>query len=182
MTIDSVITEYLSVLDGITAVFLDSRNGFELLQAHIETQAGSKSWDEPIYFGDGPPATCENVAHATTIGDRIGRNACDGENCTFVSNMAVVSIYGYWEDHFRAEIAKALGKEKNQVASDIFGDIRRLRQSIVHHRGIALKDVESCKVLQWFSENDQIFLSETMYIQMLAEIHEYLRGLKAHAL
>ena len=174
MTIHDLIAEFETVLDGITAVFLDSRDGFELLQRHIEESAENKSWDTPIYFGDGPSETVENIAHVTTIGNRIGRNASDGDNCVFVSNMTIVAIYGYWEDHYRSRIAEALSRKKYEITSDIFGDIRWLRDSIVHRRSYASKDVERCRVLKWFSEGQEIFLNERMFLQMNQEIRHYL--------
>ena len=63
--------------------------------------------------------------------------------------MSLISIYQYWEDYFRSKIANYLYlKDKSDLKSPIMGDVRRLRVSIIHHKGIALKDVERCEILK----------------------------------
>jgi hypothetical protein len=48
----------------------------------------------------------------------------------------IVFIYTYWEDEVRPQIAKIRGVQKNEVRIDAFGDLRILRQSIVHRGGV----------------------------------------------
>lgn len=52
----------------------------------------------------------------------------------------VVTVYTAWEEDFRGRVAAARGASKNDVASEFFGDLRRLRHDIVHHRGVASAD------------------------------------------
>lgn len=89
--------------------------------------------------------------------------------------MALVMIYSYW-DHFRAQIETARGLTKDALKSDVMGDIRRLRQSIIHHRGIA---TDNCKVLTWFTKGDEIFLNEQMFLQMISYVRAYLDELRS---
>ena len=88
-------------------------------------------------------------------------------------------IYSYWEDHFRAQIANAKGVTKDVLKSDVMGDIRWLRQSIVHHRGIATDEVGNCKVLTWFAKGDEIFLNEQKFLQMISHARAYLDELRS---
>jgi Trypsin-like peptidase domain len=132
----------------------------------------------------GPPpfiqtGAANHVAHTTTIAERIGRNADCGENATFVGNMALVMIYSYWEDHYREQIATARRVTKDDLKSDVMGDMRWLRQSIIHHRGIATNDVGNCKVLLWFAKGEEIFLSEQMFLQMISYVRAYLDELRS---
>ena len=153
-----------------------------MLQMKIDVESKNRNWDEPIYFGDGPPNDVENVACATTIGERIGRNACDGDNCTFVSTMALVSIYSYWEDGFRQKIAEALQMKKCDLKSDIFGEVGALRNAILHNRGRATRKVANARILAWFEEGDEIFLSQAMYFKLNAEVREYIKSISEIAL
>lgn len=173
------IDEFEKVLNSITGLFVDSQDAYALLQAKVELEAEGKDWDSPIYYGDGPLGAAHQVAHTTTIGERISRNADCGENATFVGNMALVMIYSYWEDHFRAHIATARGLTKDALKPDVMGDIRRLRQSIIHHRGIATDEIDSCKVLTWFTKGDEIFLNEQMFLQMISHVRAYLDELRS---
>jgi hypothetical protein len=173
------IDEFEEVLNSITGLFVDSHDAYALLQAKVELEAEGKDWDSPIYYGDGPVGAANHVAHTTTIAERISRNADGAENATFVGNMALVMIYSYWEDHFRAQIATAKGVTKDALKSDVMGDIRWLRQSIIHHRGIATGEIGNCKVLTWFAKGDAIFLNEQMFLQMISYVRAYLDQLRS---
>ena len=174
------ITEFEAVLNSITGLFVDSQDAFALLQAKVESEAEGKDWDSPIYYGDGPVGAAKDVPHTTTIADRIARNADCGENATFVGNMALVTIDSYWEDCYRAQIAHARAVTKKEIKSDVMGDIRKLRNSILHNRGIATKEVAACKVLKWFNERDDIFLSEQMFLQMISHVRADLHQLRSN--
>lgn len=62
--------------------------------------------------------------------------------------MSLISIYQYWEYYYRGKIAQQKVISKNDLRSDIMGYIRIIRISIVHHKGIVLKDAEKCKILK----------------------------------
>ena len=174
------IDEFESLLNSVTGLFVDSHDAYALLQNKVELEAEGKDWDSPIYYGNGPPGAANHVAHTTTIAERISRNAYGAENATFVGNMALVMIYSYWEDHYRTQIATALGLVKgDDLKSDVMGDIRRLRQSIVHHRGIATDEIACCKVLTWFAPGDHIFLNEEMFLQLISYVRAYLAELRS---
>ena len=84
-------------------------------------------------------------------------------------------IYNYWEDHYRQQIAEALGHDsKNDLKAPIFGDLRHLRNSILHHRGIALAELEGCELLRWFHEGDPIVITEQMFDEMVTHLRSYL--------
>ena len=174
------IAEFEKILNSITGLFVDSQDAYALLQAKVESEAKGKNWGSPIYYGDGPPGAANYVAHTTTIAERIGRNADCGENATFVGNMALVAIYSYWEDHYREKIADVRGIKKEEIKSDVMGDIRQLRRSIVHNRGIATKEVEDCKVLKWFSEGEDVFLNQQMFLQMISHVRADLHELRSN--
>jgi hypothetical protein len=174
------IAEFEVVLNSIAGLFVDSQDAFALLQAKVESEAEGKDWDSPIYYGDGPMGAAKYVPHTTTIADRIARNADCGENATFVGNIALVTIYSYGEDHYRAQIAHARAVTKDEIKSDVMGDIRQLRHSILHNRGLATKEVAACKVLKWFSEGDEIFLSQQMFLQMISYIRADLYQLRSN--
>jgi hypothetical protein len=72
--------------------------------------------------------------------------------------MCLVMMYQYWEDKYRDEIATSKGITKDELSSDLFGDIRHLRNSIIHNNGRAISEVSRCKVLKWFKEDDEVVI------------------------
>jgi hypothetical protein len=92
--------------------------------------------------------------------------------------MSLILIYQYWEDQFRPKIANELGINKKDLIEPIMGDLRRLRRSIIHHGGIALKDIEKCEILTWFKEGDVIFIDELKFKEIIKNIKLMIQNLK----
>lgn len=106
------------------------------------------------------------------------RNSEGGLNMQFLGNMALVSLYQYWEDYHRGQIAIELGISKNQLQAPIFGDLRLLRHSIPHHEGTALKKVERCQLVRWYEEDDEIFIDQAKFKELLVHVRDMLNLLR----
>ncbi|HEY9295501.1 MAG TPA: hypothetical protein VIQ31_03850, partial [Phormidium sp.] len=78
-----------------------------------------------------------------------------------------ISIYSYWEDYYRNKIAELLSKKKNDLKEPIMGDLRLVRNSIIHHRAIALPEIEDCTLLRWYKERDKIFISKEQFEEII---------------
>ena len=105
-------------------------------------------------------------------GDVKERNKDGGRNYYLLGANCVVSLYSYWEEYLRVEVGIAMGvlpKESSNteetrrvlnehVVSDIWGDIRLLRNSIVHKDSIANSDMSRCKIIRCFSPGQPIEL------------------------
>jgi len=92
--------------------------------------------------------------------------------------MLVALLYGAWEDKYRERVALSLGhSEKNALGSDVFQDICKLRQAIIHNQGKATEDVEHAKIIAWFRHGDEIYISRERAGQLLDEIDYYLTQL-----
>ena len=179
------IKEYRDIVDAIWGTYLDSTLGFSKVKSMIEEiQAMSNEdieyLDRNISFtyGKGDPNSPDAIPlHTCTQGKIKQRNGENGDNFKFIGNMSLISIYQYWEDCYRGKIAEEKGVCKNDIKSDIMGDLRLIRISIVHHKGIALKEVENCKKLKWYNENDKIFIDQKKLEEILIEIDEMLNDL-----
>ena len=161
-----VVREFLAVVDSLHGAYLDAITGF-LSQVDwydkIRSEMVAHSPQIPpdafdgaaMGYGTGHPRQPQSrVVHSCTQGEYRRRNSEGGQNHKVIGQVCLVQIYSYWEDCYRDKLADLCGKKRNEITLDIMGDIRLLRNSIVHHRGIALKDVESCKLLKWFIEGD----------------------------
>jgi len=190
------INEFEQIVDHLYGVYLDSTTGFDKLREWlIETQ--SKTIDEfkvshpelanleyldsvEFVYGKGKPTDPDAIKlHSCTQKNLKERNLNDGINFQFLGNMTLVSIYQYWEDHHRKNISEELGIEKNDLKHPVMGDIRLLRRSIIHHAGIALKDVEKCEIFTWFKENDFIYIDENKFEEMVLKIKEMLNTMRS---
>lgn len=89
----------------------------------------------------------------------------DGGNthCRLTQQL-IVSIFTGWDAHFQARIAAEHGIPKGELRADFFGDLRLLRNDIVHHRGTATHDGSPrCRqsvVHRQLTEGDPIYLTD----------------------
>jgi hypothetical protein len=191
----SAIVEFEKVVDAVYGVYLDSTTGFSKVNHWIETQQRNLfEWlkhthpeltsidyldGKAFTYGEGDPNKPEAVElHRCTQKEYKLRNSENGLNYRFIGNMALVAIYQYWEDHYRKKIALKLGLKKEELKEAIMGDIRLLRKSIIHHAGIALKDVENCEILQWYKEGDDVFVDKEGFKEIVFHIKQMLLRLK----
>lgn len=90
--------------------------------------------DATVFIGDtGPDEEGARYQHRAPLRDVAQRWAPNGMIETQVRNATIVFLCSYWEDRYRAEIASAAGlKSKNDLRSEVFHDINKLRQGIIH--------------------------------------------------
>lgn len=70
----------------------------------------------------------------------VGEVAEGGLTHRRLTQQWVVTVYTAWEAEFRKRLAVARDIPEHEVRADFFGDLRRLRHDIVHHRGVASRD------------------------------------------
>jgi hypothetical protein len=116
---------------------------------------------------------CTAVIHQATLGEAKARNAPNGGNFVILGQMSIVSFYDFWNEYLRREFVIAIGQlnrnEQNRevvqwrlrehASHDLWGDLRHLRTSIVHHLGVATDDVARCKLIKWFKPGDEILIT-----------------------
>jgi len=191
----TLVAEFEQVLDSVYGLYLDSTMGFAYAlqfvgQAESASLAAIRSRDPelatpayvdslPLTFGRGHPNATDAVAlHQVSIGEFKERMRKGGRNYREIANLCLVLLYQFWEDHYRGAIASALGIEKNQLTSNLFGDLRQLRRSILHNRALAIPDVRSNTILTWFKPDDPIQLDERMFEDLVKAVRAALAELR----
>jgi len=180
-----IINEYIRTLDSIYGVFLDGCQGFssakslfeksQLLtleknkrlqkddhhQKSVQYNLSIEEFDAScmIYSkGEKGESDYRILHYCPTQGEYKRRNSPAGENYRFIGNMALITIYEYWESSCRNKLATFYKVKPKRIKSDIFGDLRLIRHSIIHHAGIALPSIEKCKRFNWYKRGDTIFI------------------------
>lgn len=108
------------------------------------------------------------------------RNSSNSINYQFASRMTIVYIFEIWEGHYRKEIERKLGIRDNQkVMAPIMGDLRILRNSIVHNKGKAKSNVSKCEIIKGFSEDDSIEITPARMDFIREQISILVESLKS---
>lgn len=131
--------------------------------------------------------------HEATQGEVKARNEPNGSNFTMLGQLCIISFYDFWNDYLRREYVIAKGhlsrEEQNQsvietcirkyARHDLWGDIRFLRQSIVHNQGIATSDMKRCKIIKWFKAGDSISILPAHMRAIFLGLRQYYNELLA---
>jgi hypothetical protein len=179
--------EFTALWKRMHALYLDGAAGFSLLHARVvssqsrarsfvvDTELDSEAFQdtrmfayEDIFAGE----FCTSGISRSTQGDLKARNSPDGENLVALGQLCVTSFYDYWQEYLREEVVRARGlllegidnETKQRIlrekgAHDLWGDLRILRNAIVHKRGVATSDVGRCRLIKWFKPGDPITLT-----------------------
>jgi hypothetical protein len=89
------------------------------------------------------------------IDQKLGR---DGAFSTQRSNTWIIGLFAAWEKRFRGELSKLLKlPEGEALACDEMGDLRLMRNDILHDHGIASRErTGRCRSLRWFGVGQSI--------------------------
>jgi hypothetical protein len=125
--------------------------------------------DSTLFVGHGDPNAEDGFAYQRwPIRSLPERLAPEGPVVRALGQQWGVMVAALWNDHYRAPIAAALGVEKNDLADVAMADVNRMRNDVVHHRGIATqRNTGRCEVFRWFDVGEPIHV-------MLAHVAELM--------
>ena len=191
----TIIAEFRDTVDDIYGAFLDARDGFSRVRARAcEIEEESKrsykdlKAERPEFaqhsYGGADFSYCRLVPaggqlryrhlHQISIETLKQRNEEGGRNFQLIGDVSLVTLFQYWDEHYRGLLAQALEVKKNQIRVPLFGELRRYHQAIIHNNGVATKEVEACKILNWFRRGERIMLSRDMFEELIDGVFEVL--------
>lgn len=177
----SAISEFIEIIDNIFGVYFDAIYGFHLGATEVQHQQEEAlrgvegNLDKARYELDSKQLNyamenSSDIVHSVTIREYKIRNWPGGLNDRWAAQMTLVTIFGFWEHKYREDIAKQLGKTKDELQINEIGDLRHYRHAIVHNRGRGNKDFKSLKVFTWFKEGEEIRLNTQRVYEMTEAI------------
>ena len=89
--------------------------------------------------------------------DLIAAAEPDGTTVVISRPSAIVFAYALWEDRFRSSIARECGLSKNELKSDVFRDLNKYRQAILH--GGSKLRIEP-RVIRAFRKGEELLLKD----------------------
>ncbi len=200
--------EFTSRWNQLQALYLDAVAGFTLLREDVEgdqtrsrsimqgTELDSEQFQDTLsfsykrIFSDG---FCTSSIHRAKQGEVKSRNSPGGANFTALGQVCLVSFSTFWNDYLRREYVVAKGKldpnEKDEAvvkktlrehaSHDLWGDIGKLRNSIVHNQGFVSSKVKKFELIKWFKPGDKIVLTpdhmRTLFLALLRYRNELFK-------
>lgn len=97
-----------------------------------------------------------------------------GEGENLVANLFVISLYHLWEDEYRKIITQSLNVEQERVVCYLMGEIRFIRNDIVHNHTVVKKNtVDKVKMLQqiWSIKAGKLLVTQSMLHALMEQIN-----------
>lgn len=136
--------------------------GMKYIYNAIPWQPTVENPDPTLHIGQGEPEETidknRDAAWSMTKIKEAGEP--NGWLSQWLSDAWITLIFTRWEEHYRPSFAKIFGVERAHIHSDVMGEIRHLRNDIVHHNGIATKhNAGRCRILNRFEPDTRISIS-----------------------
>ena len=147
-TYEDVIHEYIDFVKQQVGVYMDALAGFEGHHTRVERQIHriirpkssgiDTNGQHIVVWASYEDPTQPDVIHNRIIRatDYIAANSKGGSNAQQHSQAVLVFLFTYWEDEIRPRLAALKNVKLQEIQSDIMGDLRILRNVILHAKGI----------------------------------------------
>ena len=149
---DDVIREYIDFVNQQVGVYMDALAGFAGHYARVERQVHRASrpaksnidstGKHVIVWASYEDPTQPDIVHNRVIraDDYLAANTKGGSNEQQHAKAILVFLFTYWEDEIRPRLATSKSVKAQDIRSDVMGDLRILRNLILHAKSIMRRD------------------------------------------
>jgi hypothetical protein len=149
---DDVVRQYIDFVNQQVGAYMDALAGFAGHYARVERQVHrvnrpvrsevDDAGGQVIVWASYEDPTKPDVIHNRIIRaqEYLAANAPGGPNEQQHARAIVVFLFTYWEDEIRPSLAKAKGVPIQEIRCNALGDLRILRNVILHAKGIMRSD------------------------------------------
>ena len=174
-------------IDEALRVYLDSTMGYQHNKVYLEKsqKAASQETGKNIAeldkinftYGTGDPGAADSKVWLEISQEQFKLHNSDrGKNEIFVGQMTLIFIFSFWEEIYRPKMARILNVQKNEISIDIFGELRNLRNDIVHHGGVATRNNTGKNRIISFTEGTEIRLGQDLAGEIASQLRRQLEG------
>src|SRR3989338_4837598 len=147
-TPEAIIREYIDFVNRQVGVYMDALAGFAGHYTRVERQVHrvnrpvssriDNTGQRVVVWASYEDPTQPDVIHNRIIraDDYIAANSKGGSNEQQHSQAVLVFLFTYWEDEIRPRLAVLRKVKPEEIRSDIMGDLRILRNVVLHAKGI----------------------------------------------
>lgn len=139
-------------------------------------KANKGSRSRKMYVGRGDPNnTGATFQYVKLVNELIRSSAKNGAHENTLRRSVIAMTYALWEDQYRQRIAYECKLEnKNQIESDVFRDMNRYRQAVLHAGG---RLVGSPTVIKFFKQGEEVLLTDDHMYQLFSILTDELNRL-----
>jgi hypothetical protein len=166
---------YIDALAGFAGNHREVERQIHRAQRPIGTHSGPDGKPVVVWTSYEDP-TKPDIIHNRVFRapDYLAANAPGGSNEQQHAQSILVFIYTYWELETRPRLAAAKGCDVGAIQADIMGDLRLLRNALLHARGIIRTDTlrGMKKLTPWLTVDQPIHISFERMKQIFIWLHQ----------
>ena len=92
----------------------------------------------------------------------------------------IAEVFGLWENRYRNELKELLGPDAIRPEMEAFGDLRHIRNDLLHSGKASADECGKCTVLKWFAPGETIVIAVRHVLDFLNQIGVLTLGGGAH--
>ena len=171
-----ILEEFRSDCQSQYCAFSGSVNGRALAYEKFKRSIVSKKGT--LFVGNAPPDAKQRPGKSTIVqisqGDFLDGLSSGGKFEDLNSKAFIVMVYHRWEEHFRHLISRTLSVPKKSVQCDLMGDVRQVRNVIIHHSSAMSQTTKKKLTLLpqiWDLPIGPLHISEKMLHSLMEQIN-----------
>jgi len=169
------IGDYIDLCHHYYAVATFSTSGLEKqVQSFKRSLRQSGRTNPRLFISSHRPAPDRPSAAVVKVRDVMANCRKDSAYSDVVRKSILVTMYAEWDENFRQRVADSIGAStKDNVYCDVIGDIRYIRNWIVHRQSRPDYRLKKLKVIQWdLVEDEPMNITGDMFEHLMECINE----------
>jgi len=164
-----LLAEFQAACQSYFACFALANMGMKTFSEQLSKVPGPK--DATVFLSAEDP-TKRKATATMTIGELLNFAAPDGHFTDTLAKSMLVRIFTAWEEYYRPMFAEAIGvDDPDRVKCDLLGDLRLIRNCIVHAKSVITNEHIRIKVLAWHLSPGQLLVTDAMFTQFIEQTH-----------
>lgn len=169
MKTNQVLAEFQARAHELYTCFVFAAMGFQNVAELLRPQLTGEA-NQTMLVGNTPPEQGRPQA-TIRMQDLVAFSSKDGSFTDTLAKSLIVLLYSEWDELYRHRFAKDIAVEASAVRSDLMGDIRQIRNWIVHNKSVIGN--KPLKVLPWqLSAGSLLTISENCFVQFMDQLNE----------
>jgi hypothetical protein len=149
-------------LNDLTAAHAFSVMGLRRIPGFFDSMTKYPQNPDPVVMiRVGPPDKAETPPYAGwRLSEALEQVKQNGQVEMRLGHQWIVFLYELWENSYRPRLAAVHARDEGDEKYDLLGDLRHMRNDVVHHHGIATSNnTGRCIILShWFKVGEVIRL------------------------
>lgn len=126
--------------------------------------------DAKVFFSDVDPAK-QRATATLKRADLLAFSADDGHFADTLSKAMLITLYAEWDEYFRPKFANSIGVQASKVRCNLLGDLRHIRNCIVHAKSVVTTEHLKLKELKWRIGPGPLLVSAQMMREFIEQTH-----------